>query len=53
MVELESIVIVKNDFGSVATIRFNEPLKDKIISSTSKPILYKLVEQHVRKVLHA
>lgn len=52
MVKLESAVIVKNDHGYVATVRFNDPMKDKFISSNSKPVLYKLVEEHITKVLH-
>ena len=53
MSKLESAIIVKNDKGYVATIRFDTPLNDKFISSNSKPVLYKLVEEHITKVLHA
>lgn len=51
--KLESAVIVKNEHGYVATIRFSDEMKDKFISSNSKPVLYKLVEEHIARVLHA
>lgn len=51
MVKLESIVIVKNKYGSVATVRFSEPMQDRIISSNNKKVLYTLVEKHVKRVL--
>lgn len=57
MSKLESVVIVKGEHGSVATIRFEDYKDDKIISSSnnsqkSKETLYKLVEQHVEGVLN-
>lgn len=50
--ELQSVVIVMNGFGSVATIRFNDYKQDRIISSTSKSVLYTLIERHVQGVLN-
>lgn len=45
----ESIVIVRNDNGAVATLRYKNPRLDKMISSPSKkPVaIYKAVEAHV------
>jgi hypothetical protein len=51
MTKLESVVIVKGTHGSVATIRFDNPLHDRFISSTSKPVLYTLIEKHIKDVL--
>ena len=45
--EIESVVIVSNPKGAVATMRFKDGKDDKIISSPSKDVLYTLVEQHV------
>jgi hypothetical protein len=50
-VTLESVVIVKGEHGSVATIHFNDPMKSCYISSSSKPILYTLIEKRIKKVL--
>lgn len=52
MTKLESVVIVKGQHGSVATIRFNDPLQDRFISSSSKPVLYTLIDKHIKKVLN-
>lgn len=52
MNQLESAVIVTNEHGAVATIRFEDPKDDKIISANTKPTLYKLVEDHIKKVQH-
>lgn len=49
--KLESVVIVTSKKGAVATIRFNNSVGDKIISSAKKNILYSLVEKHIKKVL--
>ena len=51
MNKLESVVIVRNKFGSVATIRFEGGKGDKIISATSRNTIYKLVEKHIAGVL--
>lgn len=45
--EIESVVIVTNPHGAVATMRFKNDKDDKIISSPNKDVLYTLVEQHV------
>lgn len=57
MNKLDSIVIVKNDKGSVATIRFEDGKDDKILSSSnnsvkSKESLYVQIETHVNGVLN-
>lgn len=58
MSKLESVVIVHNPLGSVATIRFSNYKNDKILSVTgrtekAKNTLYALIEQHVQGVLNA
>ncbi len=50
--KLESIVIVKNEHGAVATVRFEDGKDDRLISANSKQTLYVLVEQHVLGVLN-
>lgn len=50
--KLKSVVIVRNDFGAVATIRFSEERRDKIISTPSPKKIYEMVEDEVRKVCH-
>lgn len=50
MAKLESAVIVKNDKGSVATLRFDKPRSDIFISATNKNTLYKLIERYVARV---
>ena len=57
MNKLDSVVIVTNDFGAVATIRFEDFKDDKILSVTgvsekSKNTLYTLIEKHVAGVLN-
>lgn len=54
---LESVVIVKGEHGSVATIRFQDGKDDKIFSSSSnsaksKESLYSLIESYVTGVLN-
>lgn len=56
--KLESAVIVHNELGSVATVRFDNPTKDFIISVTftnsinreNNPI-YNMVTKNVRRAL--
>lgn len=45
----ESVVIVRNDHGAVATLRYKTARFDKIISSPSpkKTAIYRAVEAHV------
>lgn len=45
----ESVVIVRNKYGAVATLRYKNPRLDKIISSPSdkKGGIYNAVEAHV------
>lgn len=50
MSKLESAVIVKNDFGVVATLRFDNPKLDTFISATKKKVLYILIEKYVKRV---
>lgn len=41
-----SIIIVKNDYGYTATIRFGEhPHKDRMLSSNSHIGIYKAIER--------
>ena len=47
---LESITVVKNKNGAVATMRFTDPQYDKIVSSSSKPGVYVLVDKHIAEV---
>jgi hypothetical protein len=49
--KLESVVIVRNPHGAVATIRWADGKDDKIMSATNRPVLYNLVEKYVKKVL--
>jgi len=51
--KIESIVIVTSEYGSVATLRFANEKDDRFISSSSKPVLYTLIEKHVDKVQNA
>lgn len=48
--QVESVVIVTNRYGSIATMRFSDPKTDRIISSSNKPILYTQIEKYVKKV---
>jgi hypothetical protein len=50
-VEIESIVIVKGEHGSVATLRFNQPRLDRFISGSSKAYLYKEIDKYLKKVV--
>lgn len=50
MNKLESVVIVTNPDGAVATIRYADGKDDKIISSTKKNVLYNLIEKHLKRV---
>lgn len=47
--KIESAVIVDNEFGSTATLRFNDPSLDRILSGT-KPNIYVAIEKYVKKV---
>lgn len=51
--KLESVVIVRQNegVGYTATIRFSNPLTDKIVSANTKPAVYSLVKRKVREVL--
>ena len=48
--KLSSIVIVTNEFGSVASVRFEDRKDDKDISWTNKSTLYEIVEKYVKEV---
>lgn len=48
--KLDSVVIVTNQFGKVATIRFQDDKDDRIISS-SESVIYTLVEKYIKTVL--
>lgn len=47
MRDLTSIVIVKNEKGYIASLRFNDPRNDIDIANAIKPILYSLIERYV------
>lgn len=51
MNKLESVVIVTNPSGAVATIRFEDGRDDKMISSIKKNVLYNLIEKYIKKVV--
>lgn len=42
-----SIVIVRNSFGYIASLRFGDKFFDEDISSTNKKGLYKLIDKKV------
>lgn len=48
--KLSSIVIVTNEFGSVASVRFENRKDDRDISWTNKNTLYEIVEKYVKEV---
>lgn len=55
MPQLDSVVIVDNQFGSVATIRFDDRSFDRIYSTdpakeNPKLSLYQSIEYYVKKV---
>lgn len=50
MNKIESIVIVTGESGSVASLRFTNRMLDKDISSSSKPVLYTLIEKYVKSL---
>lgn len=52
MNKLESVVIVTNPHGAVATVRFEDPKDDKFISWTNKNVLYEIVEKYIKEVLN-
>ena len=43
----ESVVIVTNEHGVTATLRFANPMKDRILSSTKKIGIYKAIDDYV------
>lgn len=43
----ESIVIVKNDNGVTATIRYKNERKDRILSSPKHEGIYRAIEEYV------
>lgn len=51
MNKLDSIVIVRNKSGAVATVRFEDPVDDKLLSSNNRRALYEMVEQYVARVI--
>lgn len=46
---VESVVIATNEYGSVASIRFNDSKDDRDISSPNKQVLYGLIEKHIKQ----
>lgn len=44
---LESIVIVTNQYGSIATIRLKDSSKDRIISANTKASLHLLIDKYI------
>lgn len=49
-VNIESIVIVKNRYGFVATLRFDDPSKDKFISSNKHRSIYDAIDEYVSEL---
>lgn len=49
MNKLLSAVIVHNQYGAVATIRFSNPRTDKIISTPSPKKIYDMIEDVVKE----
>ena len=43
----ESVVIVTNEFGATATLRFKTKTKDRILSSGRKEGIYRAIEDYV------
>lgn len=43
----ESVVIVTNEHGVTATLRFKTKSKDRILSSTKKEGIYRAIEEYV------
>ena len=43
----ESVVIVKNEHGTTATLRFKPSSKDRVMSSTKHEYIYRLIEEYV------
>ena len=50
--KLESVIIVKNNFGGTATMRFEDKKDDKILSATNRTVLYSLTEKYISEVLN-
>ena len=48
--KIESVVIVTNEHGSIASLRFTNSKDDRDISSPSKSSIYTLIERHIREV---
>lgn len=48
--KIESVVIVTNKYGKVASLRFADSKDDREISSSNAKVLYSLIEQHVKRV---
>lgn len=49
--ELQSVVIVRNKKGAVATIRFEDERYDKMFSSPNKNSLYGTIDRYISTVL--
>lgn len=45
---LLSAVIVRNEYGAVATIRFSNPRTDRIISTPNHKKIYDMIEDIVK-----
>lgn len=50
-IKIESVTIVKNPKGAVATLRYSDSSKDRIMSSPVKGTLYGLIDKHISAVL--
>lgn len=50
--EIESIVIVTNKYGRVATMHFTNTKYNKIVSSSSKAGIHALIDKQVKKALN-
>jgi len=57
MPKIESIVVVKGEFGSTATLRFDNRFLDRMFSSTTNErhhisMLYSSIEKYVNRVVY-
>lgn len=48
--KLESAIIVKNEYGYVATIHYFNRKYSRYISAPNKQSIYNLVEKYIKKV---
>jgi hypothetical protein len=51
MNQLKSAVIVQNEHGYIASLRYSDRFSDVDLSSSSKYMIYVLIENHVEATL--